>query len=169
MILNKMGFLESIRKAFLWLTDLEFFGWFIIFLISSGIIAADRFTPICLNNFYLRLFFYIVSGSLLLFWVSWILFGFKAIRARIYIFGTVVILCYAKALYSWNGDWSTQTILYHSKSSTSETIERQIRQDRFAFGYNNRIVERKKFIPYVDYISDIDTTNIDPAIWQRID
>ncbi len=147
---------------------LNFFGWFMIFLVSTSVIVIERLTPIYINNFYVRLFFYILSASLLVFWISWILFGFRAVRARIFIFAGVVIVCVAKAALTWGGDWKTQTILYKSTENNYQ-IEYQMRGDWFSFGYKDRIVERKKILPFFDCISDTDTTKLDAKKWKRID
>lgn len=149
--------------------EMGFLGWFIIFLITAGIIAIERFTPVYINNFYVRLMLYIIAASLLSFWVGWILFGFKAVRKRAAIFIAVVIIVLIKAYLTWGGDWKTQTILYTHKNHSSKTIEFQMRGDWFAFGYKKRIVERKKIIPFLDYISNVDTTKVNTAIWKRTD
>jgi len=149
--------------------EMGFFEWFIVFLISTGVIAVERFTPVYINNSYVRLFFYIVSASLFSFWAGWILFGFKAVKKRKLIFFTVAGLCVLKAYLTWGGDWKTQTILYANKDSGRSTIEFQMRGDWYAFGYKKRIVERKKIIPFFDYITDVDTVTIDKAVWKRVD
>lgn len=149
--------------------EMGFLGWFIIFTISTTAIVVERFTAVYINNFYVRLLLYIISASLLSFWIGWILFGFKAVTRRAAIFVVVVGTCFLKAYLSWGGDWKTQTILYSHKSNDSKTIEFQMRGDWYAFGYKNRIVERKKIFPFFDYITDTDTTNLNPAIWKRVD
>ncbi|WP_284653235.1 hypothetical protein [Flavobacterium terrisoli] len=149
--------------------EMDFFEWFIIFIISTGIIVIERFTPVYINNFYIRLLLYIISASLLSFWISWILFGYNAVRKRVTIFIVVVIVVLLKAYLTWGGSWKTQTILYTNKNDDDKTIEFQMRGDRFAFGYKKRIVERKKIMPFLDYVTDTDTTKINTATWKRID
>jgi hypothetical protein len=149
--------------------EMGFLEWLIIFMISTSIIIIERFTPVYINNFYVRLIFYIISASLLGFWIGWILFGFKAVRKRKIIFFVVAFLCVSKAYLTWGGDWKTQTILYSHNHNNCKTIEFQMRGDWFAFGYKKRIVERKKIIPFFDYITDIDTTKLDRKVWMRVD
>lgn len=152
-------------KAF----EMGFLGWFIIFLITTGLIAIERYTPVYINNFYVRLMLYITTASLLSFWVGWIFFGYKAVRKRAAIFIIVVVIVLTKAYLTWGGDWKTQTILYANKNNSCKTIEFQMRGDWFAFGYKKRIVERKKIVPFFDYISNVDTSKIDTNSWKRID
>jgi hypothetical protein len=149
--------------------EMGFFGWVVIFIITTGVIAVERFTNVSINNFYVRLLLYIVSASLLSFWIGWILFGYKAVLKRKIIFFTVVVICLLKAYLTWGSDWKTQTILYSNNNDDCKTIEFQMRGDWFAFGYKKRIVEREKIIPFMDYISDTDTLKLNKAIWKRVD
>ncbi|RZJ35673.1 MAG: hypothetical protein EOO51_04875 [Flavobacterium sp.] len=87
-----MRYLQNISNGIHGLTELEFFDWFIVFSISTAILLLEHYTAIDFNIF-LRLFFWIVSISLLCFWISWILLGYKAIRLRGYIFSAVVVVC----------------------------------------------------------------------------
>lgn len=160
---------KKIKDSIAHISEMGFLGWFIIFLISISIIAIERFTPIYINNFYLRLALYIIAASLFSFWIGWILFGFRAVKKRTAIFVFVVVVSLLKAYLTWDGDWKTQTILYTNKNHSCKTIEFQMRGDWFAFGYKKRIVERKKIIPFFDYISDVDTTKVSKNSWKRID
>lgn len=153
------------RKAW----EMAFFEWFVIFAIATSLILLERFTALEINNSYVRLLLYIISASLLCFWIGWILFGFKAVKKRLLIFFSVAALICLKAYLTWGGDWKTQTILYANKQSNSRTIEFQMRGDWYAFGYKKRIVERKKIIPFFDLTYDVDTTKLDKTIWKRID
>ncbi len=146
-----------------------FFGWFVIFVLAAATLAAERFTPVEINNFYMRLALYIIAASLFSFWIGWILFGYKAVRKRELIFVVVVGICLLKAYLTWGGDWKTQTVLYTNRESQWKTIEFQMRGDWFAFGYKERIVERKKLLPFLDYTADVDTTKLNHAVWQRVD
>ena len=147
---------------------LEFRGWLVVFLTAASLIAIERFTPVYLNNFYVRLLLYCVASSLLVLWLSWILFGFKAVKWRWLIVAGVILICVAKALASWGGDWKTQTILFQSKEHGRTAVEFQMRADWFAFGYKERVVKRQRLLPFVDYISDVDTLKLDPAKWTRV-
>lgn len=147
--------------------EMAFFEWFIVFSLSTGVIAMERLTPLYINNFYIRLILYIIAASLFCFWIGWILFGYAAVRNRTLIFVVVVIACFFNAYLRWGGDWKTQTVLY--SHNNGKTIEFQMRGDWYAFGYKKRIVERKKIIPFFDYITDVDTTKLDKSSWKRID
>jgi hypothetical protein len=167
--LSKMANSEEKIKGAVRMFEMGFLGWFIIFVISTGLIAVERFTPVYINNFYIRLLLYIFSASLFSFWIGWILFGFKAVRKRAAIFIAVVMIVMLKAYLTWGGDWKTQTVLYANKIHSCKTIEFQMRGDWFAFGYKKRIVERKRIIPFFDYISNPDTTKVDQTVWKRVD
>lgn len=156
-------------KTFAKINDLGFFAWFIVFIISTGIIALERYTPVYINNFYVRLFFYLVSASLFVFWVAWILFGFKAVKARVYLFFAVLIISVLKAALTWGGDWKTQILLYQNKTDSNQTVEFQMRADPFSFGYRKRIVEKTSVVPFFDYVKKSDTTQLDKAVWKRVD
>jgi len=75
-------------------------------------------------------------------------------------------VCFLFAFLTWNGDWKTQTVIYRNIFHPSQTIEFRMRGDRFAFGYKKQIVERKKILPFIDLIKDVDTAKIDSAEWQ---
>lgn len=93
---------DYIRKLFHKLPEPDFFEYFMVFLATTGILAMDRFTAIHLNNSYLLLFLQLISSSLLIFWIAWILFGYKAVRARRYIFIGVLILCVSNMVFTGN-------------------------------------------------------------------
>jgi hypothetical protein len=151
------------------LNDLGFFTWFIVFVIATGVIALERYTPVYINNFYVRLFFYLLSATLLISWIAWMFFGFKAVKNRIYIFLGVLIIVLAKALLTWGGDWKTQIVLYENKVDAARTIEFQMRADPFNFGYRKRIVERISTVPFFDYVEKVDTTTLNSSVWKRVD
>lgn len=151
------------------LNDLGFLTWFLIFAFAAGVIALERFTPLYISNFYIRLFFYVIAVSLPVFWLSWIFLGFKAVRNRIYIFAGVFAMVLAKALLTWGGDWKTQIILYENKDNPSSSVEFQMRADPFNFGYRKRIVEKKTILPFFDYVRKTDTTQLDHSVWVRTD
>ena len=92
-----MLYWKNIRSGVARLADLEFFEWFMIFSASTALLIVERYFAVEFNVF-LRLFFCVLSVSLLCFWISWILFGFKAVKARAYIFAAVFIAC-AVALF----------------------------------------------------------------------
>lgn len=165
-----MNFKTSKSKKdhyFFW--EMGFFEWFIVFLISTVVLIVERVTPVYINNSYVRLVLYVISVSLFSFWIGWILFGFKAVRKRKLIFAIVLAICALKAFLTWGGDWKTQTILYNNNLSGCKTIEFQMRGDWYAFGYKNRIVERKRILPFFDLITDIDTSKLDKRTWKRVD
>jgi hypothetical protein len=151
------------------LNDLGFFVWFVIFIVSTGVIALERYTPVYINNFYVRLFFYMLSATIFVSWLGWMFFGFKAIKNRIYIFVGVLVIVLSKALLTWGGDWKTQIVLYKNDVDPARTIEFQMRADPFNFGYRKRIVERLSTVPFFDYVEKVDTTVLNKSVWHRVD
>ena len=72
----------------------------------------------------------------------------------------VCLSVYLQEIFSWNGDWKTQTIIYENGHFDNKTIEFQM-QDKGALGYNRRIVEVTKFTFFLKLIEQVDTTEID--------
>jgi hypothetical protein len=84
------------------------------------------------------------------------------------IFGMFLIINF---YLDWRGDWKTQTILYINNHTTNRTIEFQL-QDKGAFGYNRRTVDRLKIIPFVSWTKRVtaeDLKNLDSIAWDKVD
>jgi hypothetical protein len=151
------------------LNDLGFFTWFVVFVISTSVIALERYTPIYINNFYVRLLFYLTSVTLFISWISWLFFGFKAVKNRLFIFIGVFAIVLAKALLTWGGDWKTQIVLYENIADPGRTVVFQMRADPFAFGYRKRIVAKTSAVTFFDYVEEVDTTTLNKSVWRRVD
>jgi hypothetical protein len=83
------------------------------------------------------------------------------------IFGMFLIINF---YLDWRGDWKTQTILYINNHTTNRTIEFQL-QDKGAFGYNRRTVDRVKIIPFVSWtkrVTEADLLNLDSLTWNQV-
>ena len=83
----------------------------------------------------------------------------------LFTFLIVGILCFAKAFFTWGGDWKTQTIVYRNVENSSKTIDFQMRADRFSFGYKKRTVAIQKLVPFMEWVTDIDTLKMNHAQW----
>lgn len=63
----------------------------------------------------------------------------------------------------------TQTVLYRNLDNSDKTIDIQVRADKFAFGYKDRIIALYKLAPFMAWTSDIDTIQIDKSKWEKVD
>ena len=71
----------------------------------------------------------------------------------------------------WRGDWKTQTIIYTNNHLSNRTIEFQL-QDKGAFGFNRRTVDRLKLFPFVSWtkkLTEENLKNIDSLTWDKVD
>lgn len=71
----------------------------------------------------------------------------------------------------WRGDWKTQTIVYKNNHLSNRTIEFQL-QDKGAFGYNRRTVDRLRLVPFVSWtrrLTQEDLKSIDSLTWDKVD
>lgn len=85
---------------------------------------------------------------------------------------TVVFAMFSifKFYLDWRGDWKTQTIMYQHKHLSNRTIESQL-QDKGAFGYNKRTVDRMKLFPFVSWTKQLNPENleaVDRVTWDRV-
>ena len=141
----------------------------IVIAASFTALWFDRFTPVYINNSIIRCILYLIVSSLSITLVTQWLFAAKARRYRWAAILLAGILITVKAYFTWGADWKTQTIIYESRNNRSQAIEFQMRGDRFAFGYKKRVVKREKLMPFVDYITDVDTIALNGSDWHRID
>ena len=71
----------------------------------------------------------------------------------------------------WRGDWKTQTVIFRNNHLSNRTIEFQL-QDKGAFGYNRRTVDRVKIFPFVSWtktLTEQELENIDSVSWDKVD
>lgn len=84
------------------------------------------------------------------------------------VFVIIGILCGLKAFFTWGGDWKTQTVLYRNTTNKSQTINYQLRGDRFAFGYKKRVVGIYHLAPFMEWTTDVDTLHLDKSKWEKV-
>ena len=138
----------------------------LLFLVSLLLLLLDRYTSLCINNTIAHfILFYIAVSALPIIIVVYV-FGFKNITAILIVLFSSLSICFLFAFLNWGGDWKTQTVIYRNIFHPSQTIEFRMRGDRFAFGYKKQIVKRKKILPFIDIIENVDTSNINTAEWQ---
>jgi len=152
-------------------TSITFLGKIAIalFIVSAPLIVLDRYTPLSINNTVVHfiLFYLAVTAVPIIIAVYWL--GFKTTQSFLAIMFSTLAICFLFAFLRWGGDWKTQTIIYRNNKNPALTIEYRMRGDRFAFGYKRQIVRREKALPFIDWITNIDTSKIDARQWKRTD
>lgn len=138
-----------------------------IFIASVTILLLNRYTPLYINNDVVHFILLLAAIYTLLLLTGHVVNRLKSRVSALIAFAVVAVICFLKAFLTWGGEWKTQTILYRSRDNSRITVEYQMRGDRFSFGYKKRVVERLRVLPAIDWISTIDTLEIDPTQWRR--
>ncbi len=73
----------------------------------------------------------------------------------------------ANPFFYFGSGYKTQEVIYRHKENPDVRIEYQM-EDLGAFGYNRRIVKITPIL-FFNATTKIDTSNIDPAKWNRVD
>ncbi|MES2140331.1 MAG: hypothetical protein V4511_11550 [Bacteroidota bacterium] len=139
-----------------------------LFIISTVLLFLDGLTPLDINNSIIHLTVLFFSISTLTIIVGALLLKLKSNKFILLTILTVGTLCFVKQIFSWGGDWKTQTIIYQNLHLSNRTIEFQM-QDIGALGYNKRTIERLRIIPFLDWTEEIDTNKIDTLTWKKVD
>lgn len=139
---------------------------FLLLAFSAGQLALHYTTGLDINStpIFFLLVFLAVSSLLLL--AGHYLFGGLRKTVVLLIYLSVFGGCFAVAVVTWKGVWKTQTILYRNRENPSETIEFRMRTKRYSFEFERQIVRRRNLLPYLDFITPIDTAGIDETQWQ---
>ncbi len=141
---------------------------YLIFAVSATIILLNRYTSLHLSDYRVHFFFLFFGASSFVIIVGHFFQKLRTNTSILITFLLVGIICFLKAYLTWSGDWKTQTVLYQNSTDKSKTINAQMRSNRFQFGYNNRIIEIKDLAPFIQWTTDIDTSAIDPAKWEKV-
>ncbi|WP_291086620.1 hypothetical protein [Flavobacterium sp. BFFFF1] len=142
---------------------------YFLFVITASIVLLNRFTSFYINDYRVHFFFLFFAAS------SFVIIAgrlFKKLQSRRSVIVTCIViaaLCFVRGFLTWSGDWKTQTVLYESNTDKNKTINIQLRGDRFAFGYKERVIGVYRIAPFMDWVADVDTTNIDHSKWKRLD
>lgn len=138
-----------------------------IFLVTVTLLLVNRYTPLYINNDAVH-FILLVGAAYSLVMLIGQLFGKLNTRtSTLLVFAAVLAACFLKAFLTWGGEWKTQTVLYRNRENSRMAIEYQMRGDRFSFGYKKRVVGRLPIIPSLDWITDVDTLDLDTLQWRR--
>ena len=141
---------------------------YIIFVISASIILLNRYTQFHINDYRVHFFFLFFAISSLVIIIGQFFKKLQSNWSMILVFISIGILCALKAFFTWGGDWKTQTVLYRNIENKNQTVNYQLRGDRFAFGYKKRIVGIYYLAPFMEWTTDIDTLYIDKSKWKKL-
>ena len=141
---------------------------YILFLLAASIILVNRFTAFYISDYRLHFVVLFIAAATLVVIIGHLFKKLKTSKSILVAFVIVGALCFFKAYFTWGGDWKTQTVLYRNINDTGNTIELQLRGDRFAFGYKKRLVEIYRLSPGMVWVADADTLALDSQKWNRV-
>lgn len=139
-----------------------------VFLICAVLLFLDANTALYINNTIVHfvIFFVAVASPPIL--IAAYFLNLKSGNVILTILFSALCISFLTAFLSWNGDWKTQTIIYRHLENPTQTIEYQMRGNRFSFGYQRQIVQREKVLPFVDLITPADTSKINKSQWRYL-
>lgn len=140
----------------------------LLFVVSAASLVLDHYTDLSINNSIVHFIVSYIALTALPLAITVYFFGFKTINAVLIILGSMLAVCFLISFLTWSGEWKTQTIIYRDHLNPDQTIEFRMRADRFAMGYQKQIVSRKKILPFLDLVTGIDTSKIDPSKWTLV-
>lgn len=139
-----------------------------VFLVSSALLFLDANTALYINNTVVHFVIFFIAVAALPVLIAGYFFGLRSSSVILVILFSALCVSFLTAFLSWNGDWKTQTIIYRNLEKPAQTIEYQMRGDRFSFGYKRQIVQREKVLPFLDLVTPADTSKIDLSKWRHI-
>ena len=142
---------------------------YITFVFTAAIILLNRYTDFYLSDYRAHFFFLFLAAASFVVIVGHFFKKLRTNKSIIITFIVVGILCFLKAFFTWGGDWKTQTRVYENIQNNRKTIDVQLRADKFAFGYKKRVIAIYNIAPFMQWTSNIDTTQIDETQWKRVD
>jgi len=142
---------------------------YVLFVITATLIVVNRFTGFYISDYRLHFVLLFIAASTFVIVIGHLFKKLKTAKSILLTFIIVGALCFLKAFFTWGGDWKTETILYRNVDSAHETIDMQLRGDRFAFGYKKRYVKIYRLMPGMMWTSHVDTLNLDRQKWFRVD
>lgn len=141
---------------------------YMTFIISITLLFLNQYTALYINNSIIHLALIITAIVTLSFIAGQILGKLKSRPSKLLFILLVSLLCYAKAFLTWDGDWKTQIVLYRNIANKKVTVDFQMQDNRFTFGYKKRIAKRLKLFPGFDWITDVDTAALNVKEWKKM-
>ncbi|MBF4494251.1 hypothetical protein IRZ83_13305 [Flavobacterium sp. JLP] len=142
--------------------------FYIAFLFASTLLFLNRYSDLYINNSITHFILLIIASITLILILGQVFGKLKTVKSRLLTVLIVVFVCFIQSFLTWGGDWKTQTILYRNLTNDNNTIEFQMRGDRFSFGYKKRVINRLKLFPGFDWTTDIDTNKINHKQWKKL-
>ena len=142
---------------------------YILFIVTAAMILLNRYTELYINNSIVHFILLFIAAASFVIIVGHLFGKLKSDKSIIITFIIVAALCLLKSFLSWSSDWKTQTVIYANKENPKRTIEYQMQENRFGFGYKKRTIERLKIIPTIDWITDIDTLGLEADKWNKVE
>lgn len=142
---------------------------YLIFVVTTIIVLLNRYTDFYLTDYRVHFFFLFFATSSFVVILGHVFRKLRTTKSILITFILVGIACFLKAFFTWGGDWKTQTVLYRNFDNSDKTINIQLRADKFAFGYKDRVIALYKIAPFMAWTSDVDTAQIDKSKWEKVD
>ena len=137
-----------------------------ILLMSAIILLSNCFTSLEINSYKIILLLVFISASS----VISVLNQFVLKRSKsftIISLSIIGLICFGWTFFHLTSDWKTQTRVYQNKYLPNTTIDFQI-QDKGAFGYNRRTVERTKIFPFIYWTKKVSEKVVDTLTWEKV-
>ncbi|WP_298223832.1 hypothetical protein [Flavobacterium sp.] len=141
----------------------------LLFAVTSLLLLLDYFTKLSINNIIIYFVLFYAAVTILPVIIAVDAFGFKSAGALQVICFSTFVICSLIAFFTWENDWKTQNIIYRSKENPAITIEYRMRMKRFAFGYQKQTVKKEMILPFIDLITETDTSKVDHSQWIWVD
>ena len=148
---------------------MKYIAVYILFVISASLILTNRLTAAYITDYRVHFALLAIATATFAITVGHLFGKLKSPKSIIVTCVIALLLCAAKAFFTWGGDWKTQEVLYQNIENPRVTIESQMRDDPLSVTYKNRVVEVQHIFPFIDVTHDVDTSAIDNAAWRRVD
>ena len=141
---------------------------YILFILSAVLVVLNRYTSLYINSSILHFIVLFTAASSFVIIIGHLFGKLRTIKSIVITFLIIGGITLGKAFFTWEGDWKTQTVIYKNIENGNQTIEFQLKASRFAFGYRERIIERLKIVPLIDWTTAVDTTALNKSKWKRV-
>ena len=137
-----------------------------IFIISIGLILLNRFSNLSISSPLIYWILIFATYSIFLLLLNEILKEKYKKTTKILIL-IVGILCFGLYRVTYLSFWGTQSIEYINIEDENKSIEFQMR-DLGGLGFKRRIIEKRKILPKISWVKEIDTTNMNKTNWKKV-
>lgn len=138
-----------------------------IFLISTGLILLNRFSDLSISSPLIYWILIFVAYSTFILSLNKILKGKYRKTTKVLII-IIAFLCVGLYQITHLSFWGTQSIEYINIADDNKSIEFQMR-DLGGLGFKRRIIEKRKILPQINWVKEIDTTKINKTDWKKVE